>query len=125
MNSKELMIGNYVNEDYGGLYQVVNINSEGFDYVDLVKPGFKAIGRYDLSNIKGIPITDEWLTTKFGFEQTVLSEYILFELDGVLIYKDGYGIYTNDLDTKFEFIHQVQNFYQASTLKELTILDYK
>ena len=70
-----------------------------------------------------IPITDELLTTKFGFEQTVLSDAILFELDGVSIYKNEDGTYENDIDTKFEYIHQVQNFYQASTLKELTILE--
>ena len=73
MNIKinELRVGNFLDEEYSGLMEVININSEGIHYLDARKPTFKAIGRYDLGSFKPIPLTEEWLV-KFGFEMTLL-----------------------------------------------------
>lgn len=126
MEAKELMIGNYVYEEYGGIYEVININSEGFDYLDLKKPTFKALGRFDLSSIKGLPLTEQWLL-KFGFKQEKNKYWFSNEVISISVHKDGYyNIWGNsgrEIARKgIKYVHQLQNLYFALTNKELAIV---
>ena len=120
MEVNELRVGNFVWEEYGGLYEVININSEGFGYVDLRKPTFKCIGRYEIGSVKPIALTEEWLV-KFGFEKddTIWIKhpiYGLLEKNGRFFVELGEtgGIYV-------KYIHQLQNLYFALTGEELKL----
>lgn len=119
MKSNELRVGNLVWDNYGGIYKVVNINSEGFDYIDAVKPNFKAIGRYELESLEPIPITEEWLK-RFGFEILVgwLDVWRKDGFDRFDLTAIGDGFYFND--TQIEFVHQLQNAFFYIEQTELT-----
>ena len=124
MKSQDLRIGNLVYTDYEGTLEVININSEGFDYIDCKKPTFKSIGRYSIDSIKPIVLTEEWLL-KFGFiafdDKTFIhdslrySDKFKFREDGVLAYVSS-EVYITDL----KYVHQLQNLYFALTGEELT-----
>jgi hypothetical protein len=139
MKSNELRIGNYIQTEYEGILQVVNINSEGFDYVDCRKPNYKALGRYEIEVVcKPIPITEEWLL-KFGFVKEENNIDVCYQIE----IKDGYFLeyfksmtYTSLMlrevnnvvgDSLFylpnipTFVHSLQNLCFALTGKELEI----
>lgn len=139
IEAKELRIGNYVSEDYGGIYEVININSEGFDYLDLRKPTFKALGRYDFSGIKPIPLTEEILF-KCGFKKKEDGWFGLkyftdcelsAEVTDIQINLSSFRCGVADLDNEFhsyamtgkriKYLHQLQNLYFALTGSELEV----
>jgi hypothetical protein len=134
MNANELRIGNYVNLEYGGIYEVININSEGFDYVDLRKPTFKAVGRFDINSIKPIPLTEEWLL-KCGFEKIIFGFSTFYDLYFNPRFVLRFYMIPNELDLiqddrKLSFkashvlyVHQLQNLYFALSGKELVVSD--
>jgi len=117
MKANELRIGNYVNEEYGGIYEVININSEGIDYVDLRKPTFKAIGRFDINSIKPIPLTEEWLV-KLGYDLISENHYGIL---GHLIWKIEGRFYCDKNGMQLKYLHQLQNIFFALTNQELKI----
>jgi hypothetical protein len=124
LTAKELRVGNYVQTDYEGLMQVVNINSEGFDYFDCVKPNFKGIGRYNI--IQGIPITEE-LLLRFGFETWHKRDWdiggvgngqiltITTYLKNPLIRVEGQDL------PQIKYVHQLQNLFYSLTNQELKL----
>ena len=124
MEVNELRVGNFVWEEYGGLYEVININSEGFGYVDLRKPTFKCIGRYEIGSVKPIPLTKEWLL-KLGIQYSDFEG--LFQIGGYDIdAKDGsychfYFNEYGDWYKEIEYVHQLQNLYFALTGEELKL----
>jgi hypothetical protein len=76
LTTKDLRVRNLVKTEYEGILEIVNINSEGFDYVDLRKQGYKAIGRHSIEFVEPIPLTEEWLL-RFGFKKVSICEYEL------------------------------------------------
>jgi hypothetical protein len=122
IKASELRTKNYVQTDYEGILEVININSEGFDYIDARKPTFQALGRFPLDCVKPIPLTEEWLL-KFGFEK---NSY-WFKDDNML----RFGLIDNKLHcsigndengflyNRINYVHQLQNLYFALTGQEL------
>jgi hypothetical protein len=106
MEIKELRIGNYVIDNLGGILKINGIRTES-----------------DLSHIRPIPLTEEWLL-KFGFSHE--DDYMELEVnDSLSIIWVGYlainmqgGI--NFLNSNQKSIHQLQNLYFALTNQELT-----
>ena len=119
IKSNELRCGNLVWDNYGGIYKVVNINSEGFDYIDAVKPSFKAIGRYELENIEPIPLTEDWLK-RFGFGR--LGKYS-FRTKHLIIHHRKRGFVINKKIREIQYVHELQNIYWALFNTELTPSD--
>lgn len=115
MKSTELRIGNWVNDE-SGLHQVEVYDMSGF-------------------KLKPIPLTEEWLK-KFGFKKTGKKDIKKFYGIGWLYTRSAYQIFidfcdcavseeTNDtaifIEADIEYVHQLQNLYQALTNQELTI----
>ena len=136
MKANELRIGNLVQTNYEGFINVVNINSEGFDYIDFRKSGFKAIGRIELEYVEPIPLTEEWLL-KFGFKKwgrDDMPRTVSFELVWIKIFPansfcdfKGYGFMyykkeeSNSVESArvvIQYVHQLQNLYFALTGEE-------
>ncbi len=114
MDSKELMIGNYV--EYKG-HIVQWAKSDFCDYTarKLSKP---------------IPLTEQWLID-FGFvkisDQDGTVHYMDFPypIEGVDIFYQGgdsweMNIYKVDFSLNIDYVHQLQNLYFALCGKELT-----
>ena len=159
MKATELRIGNYVWENYSGemIIRSIIYNSpvtthpkdNGSHTIHLSKTLKLPICGYDISAIKPIPITEEWLI-KLGFEfkynptpSELILHYWIIKLDSNLylkIFKDNsfklcdYNSTTNDSirlqnadsidlrddgNDKIKHIHQLQNLYFALTNKEL------
>jgi len=124
MKANELRIGNYVNEEYGGIYEVININSEVLDYVDLRKPTFKAIGRFDINSIKPIQLTEE-LLLKCGFEYKNPFGYRMKQgcyLKDCLDIKGYYFRWKGQTLAIVDSLHSLQNIFFALTNQELKII---
>jgi hypothetical protein len=145
MEIKELRIGNIIQTVYEEILEVININSEGLDYLDLRKPTYKKIERHGLKFCEPIPLTQEWLL-KFGFEPlpfaNILNSYtksigrnrilsvgnvstpnemiFLCEINATDDKKidDAICIRNYDYD-KYTHVHQLQNLYFALTNEEL------
>jgi len=131
IKAADLRVGNYIQTDYEGLLEVVNINNEGFDFVDCRKPTYRALGRYEIEpQIKPIPLTEEWLlkiggkplTNGYWISVSNLKAELHFEL-----FKNTDEIVTT-LKSQFcdlildriYYVHQLQNLYFALTNEELT-----
>ena len=118
MKATELRIGNYVWENYSGemIIRSIIYNSpvtthpkdNGSHTIHLSKTLKLPICGYDISAIKPIPITEEWLI-KFDKINWLLKDY------------DGYYITFAGNVIPVTHIHQLQNLYFALTGKELTI----
>ena len=109
MEAKELRIGNLVYDNLGGILKIKGINTDS-----------------DLSHLKPIPLTEEWLI-EFGFEE-VSNEWFLdgfnFHLylskTGLVI--RGLVIFSKNVSNlKINYVHQLQNLYYALTNEELKI----
>ena len=106
MEAKELRIGNLVYEKgkVKEMYSISNNNAK------------------DYSNMKPIPLTEEWLL-KFGFNKiSGWDDYKGWIKDDVELECDCYGFdFINYLDKGVDYVHQLQNLYFALTNNELTI----
>ncbi len=125
MKPNELRIGNLVraiHPDYNEKYLTV----ESID-IDSINIHFR---KYDLSEIKSIPITEEWLLN-LGFMETDSVQYDglrAFEIPswGRIIIRnnklesDEY-YFLDGLLQDIYYIHQLQNLYFALTGEELEI----
>jgi hypothetical protein len=118
MIAEQLRAGNLVQTNYG-ILEVININSEGFDYIDARKPTYKGISRHSLDSVEPIPLIEEWLL-KFGFEKTPFEHYKLggFYID---LHSNTYRLNREWVNIKFQYIHSFQNLYFALTNQELNI----
>jgi hypothetical protein len=128
MEAKELRIGNFIYLKYEGLMQVVNINSQGFDYVDCIKPNYKHIGRYELQYLKPILLTEQCLLD-FGFEKNIgiiryftiyneVGEHYIFDLHTKTLSVgtiDNHYCFAWDV----EYVHRLQNIIHPISGKEL------
>ena len=127
MKATELRIGNYVWENYSGemIIRSIIYNSpvtthpkdNGSHTIHLSKTLKLPICGYDISAIKPIPITEEWLI-KFGFKKLGKDT---FYLGAIKIHKRNRGFVIAKRYVDILYIHQLQNLYFALTGKELTI----
>ena len=108
MKASELRIGNLVYDNLGGTLKIKGISLES-----------------DLSHIKPIPLTEEWLL-KFGFEFDEEDDAyqkgkykVLVSDEGCLFFIDV-GYYFEEI-AEFNYVHQLQNLYFALTNEELIL----
>lgn len=130
MNTEELRIGNYVWEDYGGLYLVRGVPNEKI--INISKTKTTIVVNYKKEDIKPIPLTEEWLL-KFGFIQHIVAdiefnEYKKSCIDNYMLciiqgdkFRCQLFINGRATQTIFECVHHLQNWWFSATLKELTI----
>ena len=107
MKPTDLRIGNYVFDNLGGILKIKGINTNS-----------------DLSHLKPILITEDWLI-KLGFEKQMAWTFSLhISGNNYLIYylgEKGWSIGNKDYsDFNCHYVHQMQNLYFALTNKELT-----
>ncbi|MES2864101.1 MAG: hypothetical protein V4666_08285 [Bacteroidota bacterium] len=121
MDTKELRIGNYVWEDYGGSYLVRGIMPS--EQISISKTKTTIAVNYSSEHINPIPLTEEWLI-KFGKKADISDSFGGY----VIQLPNGNGLRIKDnkwnsqhTETKVDFIHQLQNLYFALTGEELTI----
>ena len=107
LTAADLRVGNYVYDNLGGILRIKGVNVDS-----------------DLSHIKPIPLTEEWLI-KFGFERNENGLFKLFNQSEVPILLNGDlngwtcdGINFSINNT--QYVHQLQNLYYALTNTELT-----
>jgi hypothetical protein len=122
MKAEDLRKGNWVNvtkspfETEIGQYQ---ISSQGIMYLD------------DKDNVNDyivepIPLNEEWLFNKFGFEYET-NEGDAYLVNGMIWIYDCKRVYLVDENLHFlfikeiNFVHEIQNFYKEITGKELTL----
>ena len=127
MKASKLRVGNLVSEPYSnGVFKVVNINSEGFDYVDMHNVLFTALGRHEITSILPIPLTEEWLL-RFGFEakgKARIYKFIFVWLENEeFVFALSEPIKNKTHLTKLQHVHQLQNLYFALTGEELVLTD--
>ena len=128
MEANEIRIGNYVNlyDDFNA--QVTGMTNTG-DVWCVDNPKNKECA-WVISNIKPIPLTEEWLL-KFGFKkQRYLNlldkSYVLGILEFEFLKDNKIEVsITNGFDNTFidvdcSNVHQLQNLYHALTGNELT-----
>ena len=123
MEVKELRIGNYVHHNKGWSYRC---GGRDFDFI-WNESDWHALGEctLDLSNIKPIPLTEEWLV-KFGFDYVKEVMGYADSLHLICNHKEGFCFIpfcTNDKDCHIilKHVHQLQNLYFALTGEELKI----
>jgi len=139
IESKDLRIGNLVNEEVLGDCQVSGISKETV-WVEV--KNIKSNGSHNLREfhininfLKPIPLTEEWLL-KFGFsknENDVLQiETTLMPLSITLsdnypdekykawVYEDENSSY-HIISDNIKYVHQLQNLYFDLTNEELTL----
>lgn len=109
LKASELRVGNYLQNEYGDLCQVIEIGRDKF-----YAPG---LGKgYVRTHVNvPIPLTREWLL-KFGFK--FCKDCLHYELNGVVIETDfennpTFSIYmemTNQ-NIRLPYVHVLQNWY--------------
>ena len=135
MEPTELRKGNCIlNKDnepdiVGGIWYELSDNIDEWDYY--IQCGLNHLD-YPISDIKPIPLTDEWLKN-FGFEKR--EKYVghgindlLYEwsLNGYTFSEDVYGKWFlcgyNWNTERMSYVHQLQNIYFALSGEELSLL---
>ena len=122
MKANELRIGNYVWDDYSG-EMIVSQIMYSTESVWFRKTWTLPDGHARCSDIKPIPLTDEWLL-KFGFKKEGFSylhnDLILhvFSNARLVSVPDEDGEWVN-IQPPVQYVHQLQNLYFALTGEEL------
>lgn len=127
MNPEQLRIGNYVWENYGGVYIVRGIPDEKTIIISKTKTTIPV--PFDAKDISPIKITEECLLG-LGFEKgsdimgdCFFMENATYDLDFALHpTKDGFKCYSAE-KAEIVFIHQLQNLFAAITGLELTLTE--
>lgn len=106
MEASELKIGNLIYKCYPEGNEVVEVKNISENFVNSL----------DISSIKPIPLTDEWLF-KLGFKKVYETcyQYKDFEINDKFIMMDI------DITVQLKYVHSLQNLYFALTGEELTI----
>lgn len=128
MKPQELRIGNYVYGASDRLEIIVAISSESI-YTDHYLPEkLSAPFECKISDIKPIPITEEWLMkfgfsagydTKLGYEESFSIDEFILDTDFCLSIAQEDNKIT--IRSEIKHIHQLQNIYHSLTGEELTI----
>jgi hypothetical protein len=128
INANELRVGNWVNDEFYGDFEIVGF----INFKDGNQSAYKSLEYYpqsqDTDKLNSIPLTEEWLL-KFGFtniksdhpshRQIVVSNK--GELDERTFNIQFLGNRALYSDTFIAYVHQLQNLYFALTGEELTI----
>ena len=124
LKSKELMIGNLV--DFEATTHVIQSidrwNATSYWLKETNEKGAE-LYKHPLSQIKPIPLTEEWLL-KFGF---IPLDGLNWCLGKIKVWSGATGIYhqfttPDDIDdVLLKYVHQLQNLYFALRGEELTI----
>jgi hypothetical protein len=140
VNANELRIGNYILDDDGNVGVVASIESEKFNQEHGIEDSpiqFSLIGKdgyWYAPVINGIPLTEEWLlklgfwkskhgyfekipVKRFQLEQSENDSGTWFLYSGVQFGDDE----QSNLIAIIASVHQLQNFWSACNLGELTI----
>jgi hypothetical protein len=120
MESIELRLGNFIQDEFGIVEQVESLNSFGCEEIN----ENSVTGFYE-----PILLNSEWLL-KFGFEPSGTSwlrntgNYGYFDIE---LMDEHYFLNYEGLpfSNGFKYVHQLQNLYFAVTGKELTIKKLK
>ena len=117
---EDLRVGNQVYDDYSGIVEVININSQ-YCYVDYKKPTFKAVGRCEIQYIQPIPITEEWLIKFGGIDNVYTIEIgqLQFTWASRIIATGERCSWSCEQYPHIQYVHQLQNLYFALTNEEL------
>lgn len=128
IKAAELRIGNFLHGDNDPDMYVVSIDANsgvemGFLGMSLDEANDYGLWHYDFSDLKPIPLTEEWLV-KFGYEDK--NKHNFFGTLGLLISNKHYYVsFTSEngvcIFQKHEIksVHQLQNLYFALTGEEL------
>lgn len=112
INAEELRIGNIVENTYGNIFPV-----------DASK--IYRISCGDLSNIKPVPLTEEWLL-RFGFESNSYQDRYENKIIHVECNKTrGFTELWIDRMPHIKYVHQLQNLFFALRDKELILSEAK
>lgn len=124
MNANELRIGSLVY--FNGTHKEIGLIS-GITTDIFTEPKVLLNDRidipYQLSSLKPIPLTEEWLLN-FGFEKDGSLSYRYFLREKSIKYDiDDNCICISDSWewSKIKYVHQLQNLYFALTNEELTL----
>ena len=119
MKATELRIGNYLQDREGRLCKVEELSSrEGERGVYASAISGPTTG---LPN-RPIPLTEEWLLKKFGFEKYHNNLFVLGNISvHFYMLHEYYFISFNHRHIVLDNVHQLQNLYFALTGEELTI----
>ncbi len=123
VSTKELRLGNIVNDDE----KVISISFDGTVEVsyDSAEKG-NATQYKDISKIKPIPLTEEWLL-RFGFKDVsgniekrfVKGRFNWYSSTRYITVEFDNGLSNFDLDTDCRYVHQLQNLYHTINGEEL------
>lgn len=131
MKAKELRIGNYIQDGKTNVLEINGLHNETIYSVYPLNASPKFETTTDSTDIKPIPLTEEWLL-KFGFEKDHYKKEVYYTLSNDDDYyieedkniklwdfnmKEGIGFYLRS----FKRVHQLQNLYFALTGEELKI----
>lgn len=127
VSSGELMIGNWIQNQYGMTMQVHTINT-----MEIKGKASEQVTNLCIWNkdISGIPLTPDILE-KCGFEKRTIDRYVFHELrvaDLVFNFSEDklhFGVqgFANVewIEYKLTFVHQLQNLYHALTGSHLKV----
>lgn len=121
MESRELRIGNYVEDNNGFVFNVVSIHDDGTVYCDF-KENEGDVWEFDKNNTcKGIELTEE-IILKCGFDKQ--GFYFLNRNSALMQMEISLSrkcFISSLLTIEIKHIHQLQNLYYALTGEELQI----
>ena len=124
MRAEDIRVGNYVDYECT-THCIVDINSIGCGSYWLNGNNPEDYYTHLYRDIKGIPITDDWLI-RFGFKLNECDNYelaYLFEINSTftIINEDRGYFYIDARNNELEYVHQLQNLYFALVGKELVL----
>lgn len=128
----ELKVGNFVSDNYGGICQIINIDTKK-NTVEIKKRGQTITGIVNINDIKAILINHEWMIL-FGFEESFISgfnhcycnkkydRWVIQEMRNAFVF-----MLNDDISNKlhvlvgFNCVHQLQNVFEQLTTFQLNI----
>jgi hypothetical protein len=119
MKANELRVGNWVNDELYGDFQIVGL----INFKDGNQSAYKSLEYYpqsqDTDKLNPIPLTEEWLL-KFGFEKTFITKiHCNFNKGTFSLLKRDNHIQIWYENINVQYVHQLQNLYFAITNEEL------
>lgn len=117
MIAVDLMIGNYVYDNLGGILRLKGIKEDS-----------------DCSHLRGIPLSEEWIVGRFGFKRDgrlhptyrlgmIIVEKAILEV-GVYFVRKAISSTDSALLRRIRFVHELQNVYYHNNdnNKSLTVI---
>lgn len=119
MKAEELKLGFLVTDCFGYIQKIEYITEKS---IRAYFPELKDVGVTDFKDLKGIPITEEWLS-KFSFKKNNEGDWNKdgFKLSNKYTHDGTYEFDCNYISVNILYVHQLQNLYFALTNTELEI----